>query len=722
MKKRFNFTIARRLTLGFGILALAVLTSNYFTYRTVHKNQQANQLHTDVYAPSAAYLNDLYSLISNSKMLIKNWVFIDKKEETPGKKALKQLHSTQYPHLIKAMSPMVEKWPKKNQKDFEQITLMIDTLFEEHQEIMQKLNTFESYSDPMVLFSVQDKVSDKGEVINLTNRILKKIDNLDSRLESVVNESNKEMQESFSRLKNIIYLTGGLMLLAVFIIALITTRNLVIPLRKMRRILLSMSRGVLPKERLKYRSDEIGEMSSGLNQLIDGLQQTSEFSLQIGKGNFSHDFKPLSEEDVLGNSLLMMRDNLKQAAEEQERRKREDQQRNWATQGIAKFGEILRQNNDDLEELSYHVISELVKYLDANQGGLFILNDEDKDNVFIELKAAYAYNRRKYLERKIEVGVSIVGQVVQEAESVYMTDIPDNYIRITSGLGDENPTSLLVVPLKLNEKVYGVVEIASFKEFEKYQIDFIEKISETIASTISNVKITQNTARLLKESQEISEQMAQQEEEMRQNMEEMQATQEEMENRQKDERKRMNELKSEYKSQVNELQKRIQDQQQELDTLNNRLETNLYAVNNSIGTYELTMDGKYITANSKFLKITDTTMDDIKGTKLDKYMSDDITSSNAYELFWSKLKSGKSQMGGHQYYFKGKEKWLYETFTPVKDENGEYTKIVVLATDISKVREKEKQFEIEIENLNMKLENAYKELDDANREIERLNE
>jgi PAS domain S-box-containing protein len=132
------------------------------------------------------------------------------------------------------------------------------------------------------------------------------------------------------------------------------------------------------------------------------------------------------------------------------------------------------------------------------------------------------------MEKRVELGQGMVGQCFLEGETTYLTNIPENYVHITSGLGETRPTTLLIVPMRMNEIVVGVVEIANLKPFEKYQIDFLERLAETIASAISSVKTNEKTQILLEQSQQQAEEMRAQEEEMRQNMEELQATQEQM--------------------------------------------------------------------------------------------------------------------------------------------------------------------------------------------------
>jgi len=302
------------------------------------------------------------------------------------------------------------------------------------------------------------------------------------------------------------------------------------------------------------KNDEFSNIYQSVNKLVKNLKNVEFFAKEVGDGKFETNMTVFNDDSSLGKSLEGMRNSLKIVSDN-------DKKRNWATKGLAEFSNILRQSEKNIKELSYEIISNVVKYLDINQGSIFILNKENeniKDST-LTLEACYAYNRRKYKNKEIKVGEGLVGQCVLEEETIYMTDVPKDYIKITSGLGESTPSSILIVPLKVNEEIYGVIEIASFKTFEDYEIKFMEDLGENIASTISGVKINEKTTKLLEESQIQSEQMKSQEEEMRQNMEELQATQEEMERKNREIEKIREEEKKRSDEEVNRLNEVMSD-------------------------------------------------------------------------------------------------------------------------------------------------------------------
>lgn len=525
--KKINVKISAKISLGFGLITLALIINAILISRVLDKSRQYNEQISTIYQPSESLLIAIQDEINISQGLIKNWVFVDKVANTPDKLKLKELHKTIFPRLKRELMNKADQWNEKNQRELNDIFRSIsDTLFRLHAQVMDKLNNISNYDDPSVMFEVIPLVSDDGDIIVKTTQIKNRLDKLIQIEQSSVISASSEIDTAFVQLKKYIFYTCIALIIISLFVAFITVRALVVPITIIKNLLLSMSRGSLPSDKIKEGGDEIGEMSKALNQLVSGLRDISSFALEIGRGNYNSQFKPLSEDDVLGNSLLRMRDDLKAATIEDAKRKLEDEHRNWASTGVAKFSDILRQNNDKLDILSYNVISSLVKYLDANQGGIFIIDDNDRSNVFIDMLACYAYNHKKYLQKRIGLGEGLIGRCIKEKGSIYLTDLPDNYINITSGLGNANPTSLLLVPLAMNDDVFGVMEIASFNDLQPYQIEFVKKIADSIAGTLSTVKINIQTTRLLDQSRIQAEELAAQEEEMRQNMEELRATQE----------------------------------------------------------------------------------------------------------------------------------------------------------------------------------------------------
>lgn len=316
------------------------------------------------------------------------------------------------------------------------------------------------------------------------------------------------------------------------------------PIKKTTAVLNILAEGDIDvNKKVKINTgDELEEMARSTSRMIDGLNLTEQFAREIESGNLDAEYSLLSDKDALGNALLAMRKSLVETQEAEARRQEDEKRQDWATQGIAKFGEVLRQHNDNLYELSYLIIKTLVSYTGSIQGGIFIVNDNDPQHPVLEMTACYAYDRRKYLNKTVLPNEGMVGRCFVEGKTIFMRDIPQSYIKVTSGLGEENPTCLVLVPLRNNEITLGVVEIATFNEYERYQLDFMEKIARDITITLSSVKMNIRTSDLLIKTQQQAEEMRAQEEEMRQNMEELHATQEEMERKRAEQENVQNQL------------------------------------------------------------------------------------------------------------------------------------------------------------------------------------
>lgn len=524
---KLRFTISRKLGIAFGILVVVILVYAYLTIRTVNRNRQINFKNTQVYAPSASYLRDLFFLINNSSMLIRSWVYIDKIDDTPDKIRLKRLHSVEYPKIKERLDSLSSNWNPKNRKLYLDICYSIDTLFSMHKNMMSQLNTFESYDDPMVFFDARMQVEEQGEVTQRTNDIMEKLSVLVESQEEIARKANREMLSSFDWFARFVLILGIIVSGSGIIIAFFTIRAIVIPVNYIKNVILSMGKGILPDHKIRTGSDEIGEMSKALNLLIEGLNETSEFAQEIGKGNFDEEFTPMSNKDRLGNSLLEMRHNLYVAKTEEEKRKEEDLKRNWAAQGLAMFGDILRENTQ-IKEFSQSVMRKLIEYLHTDQGGLYSYNDDNPEDIHLELIASVAYNREKNLQRRIELDDGLVGDCAISMQTKYIKNLPDNYVKIKSGLGEDKPRCLLIVPLKTEEEIMGVIELASLNYFDKHEIEFVETLAARIASVLFARKTNIRTVKLLKKSQNQATQLEIQEIELRDTIKKLTATQVEM--------------------------------------------------------------------------------------------------------------------------------------------------------------------------------------------------
>lgn len=520
--------IASKIILGFGVMAFAVIMYSLFTNKRISNSSEENAKINEIYTPSVELIRELYSKISDSRMLIKSWVHIDNISDTPDKIKLQNLHSKEYAEVMDSLKILSTYWINDTHKVLlnKIDSTIVDTLFERHKEIMTKLNSFMSYEDPFTLFEVTPMVEDKGEVMEITNKALSKIERLLVEQEAFILNKRIEMADSFDKIRNFNFIMLFVMILVAILVSTVLTLSLATPINRTKNMLLSISKGILPDAKLKEGNDEIGQMAVALHAVVKALKDVSNFAIHVGKGNFESEFSPLSDEDVLGKSLIEMREELKKAKTEEEKREEENRQRTWSSQGVALFSDILRKHSDNLNELSFEIISKMIQYTNSNQGGIFIVNDNDRENIFLEMTACYAYDRQKFFKRRIEVGEGLVGRCYQEQEKIFLTDIPNDYIKISSGLGEDNPKCLLLVPLAYNDKIYGILEIASFSVFQEFEIEFLERIGESIAATISSVKANIQTQMLLEQSQQQAEEMSAQEEEMRQNMEELRATQE----------------------------------------------------------------------------------------------------------------------------------------------------------------------------------------------------
>lgn len=227
---------------------------------------------------------------------------------------------------------------------------------------------------------------------------------------------------------------------------------------------------------MKYKivkSKVLEELKNTVQRHEDQFADASSYVSQILEGNLDAPISARVQEGPLGSPLTSLQKHLKHLS-------LSEQERSWLNVGLAKFADILRNKQSlDLKALSDDIIANVVKYVGANQGAIFLLEDTAGDE-HLQMLACYAYERKKFLNKRINLGEGLAGQCVLEKDMIYIRKAPENYVSITSGLGAATPREILITPMTINEKVFGVLELASFNAFEQYKIDSSKNYRRTL--------------------------------------------------------------------------------------------------------------------------------------------------------------------------------------------------------------------------------------------------
>lgn len=449
------------------------------------------------------------------------------------------------------------------------------------------------------------------------------------------------------------YLQLGLVLsLCIFLIGTYLTIFSINVNRAFRKLITytrTLQSGKLPPPLEFTSEDEFGQVASNLNIHTADLQKQIGHITSLSAEGPGVIYKP-DENDELGNALVVLSDYLTSKELEEVTRNREDKRQNWISEGMAQLGEVLRSERENLIELSYLIIQKLVTYMNVEMGSIFITNDTDPENPSLDLAASYAFDRRKYMNSSLPWGVGLPGTCALEKELIFLTEVPGDYFEVSSGTGSSQPNCILLVPLKINEVVYGVIELATVRLLRPFETEFLESLSESIASSLLAVRTNERTSDLLKQSQGQAEALKTQEKAMLENMKQLEHAQEES---------------SKKESEISGI---------------------LNAMNQSSLVAELGLTGRFSSINDQFLLLLESHRDQVVG-KLHSEFAQVDPYSDAYKEFWLSLREGKSRSNIEMYkLFSGKEVWVKQTFTPIINNEGKVYKILNIAVDITENR------------------------------------
>ncbi|MBK7967221.1 MAG: GAF domain-containing protein [Bacteroidetes bacterium] len=292
------------------------------------------------------------------------------------------------------------------------------------------------------------------------------------------------------------------------ILAYILIRTFIVPVLTVRSIIMRMGQGELPELKMKFPKNAVGEMMQALRFMVEGFRQTSTFAEEIGKNNFDHPYKPLSVNDVQGHALLRMRNQLKEAAEVEARR-------NWLVEGLAELNELMRSNQEDFNILLEQIIHNIVDRLQVQQAAIFLLHNDDLNDLHIQLGSYYALNNKILNSRRYELKEGLIGQAIASSKIIELNEVYDPYFTIDTGMGESKSCSIIIIPLITSGKVVGAIEVASVKPFDSAKKEMLEKMAEPIAASLFSLRANLITAQLLEESRKQADELVYQEQELR---------------------------------------------------------------------------------------------------------------------------------------------------------------------------------------------------------------
>jgi serine phosphatase RsbU (regulator of sigma subunit)/HAMP domain-containing protein len=305
---KMRFTIGRRIGLGFAIFITLTVVAFILTVVILNESKRRTETVVGQVAPSVAELKDLNLLLQRSHTDVSKWYYIKSFNDIEFRDELKNIIRTEYPKKKTTLTEFSKSWSDEEKKQLSVIFLRIEALFKLYQtEIIDQLNSPETYDDPGIYMMVRLPYEESEGNIKI---IYKNLNSLIVLKQKFAEGVTQEMFTSINFLKTFVQLLGITLMIGGLLIAIFTTRSITIPIQVLKKMLLSMGLGILPKERVSATKDEIGEMGNALNDLIRSMQHTTDFAKQTGAGNFDASYTPLSKDDSLGHALLKMRDDL----------------------------------------------------------------------------------------------------------------------------------------------------------------------------------------------------------------------------------------------------------------------------------------------------------------------------------------------------------------------------------------------------------------------------
>jgi signal transduction histidine kinase/CheY-like chemotaxis protein/HAMP domain-containing protein len=251
------------------------------------------------------------------------------------------------------------------------------------------------------------------------------------------------------------------------------------------------------------------DLTANVNQLAENLttqvRAIADVATAVTKGDLTRSVAV----EALGE-VAELKDNINEMIRNLRDTTRKNMEQDWLKTNLAKFSRML-QGQRDLAAVSQLILSDLAPLVAAHHGVFYIV-DSSGDQPTIKLLSSYAYQDRKHVKSEFQLGEGLVGQCASSRRMLRINDLPENYIQISSGLGEAPPRSIAVLPVLFEGETRAVLELATFDEFDEIRLTFLEQLAESIGIVLNTIAANMRTEELLRQSQALTESLQSQQE------------------------------------------------------------------------------------------------------------------------------------------------------------------------------------------------------------------
>ncbi|HEY7115667.1 MAG TPA: response regulator, partial [Tepidisphaeraceae bacterium] len=258
----------------------------------------------------------------------------------------------------------------------------------------------------------------------------------------------------------------------------------------------------------KDLTDNVNQLAANLTTQVRAI---AEVATAVTKGDLTRSISLEAQ-----GEMATLKDNINEMIRNLKDTTQKNAEQDWLKTNLAKFSRML-QGQKDLLTVGRLILSELAPVVSAQQGVFYIMDSTSKpDEAALKLLASYAYKERKNIDNKFKLGEGLVGQCALEKEKILLTHVPNDYIKITSGLGEAKPLNIIVLPIVFEGAVKAVMELASFDRFNPTHETFLDQLTESIGIVLNTIEANMRTEDLLKQSQSLAKELQSQQEELQQ--------------------------------------------------------------------------------------------------------------------------------------------------------------------------------------------------------------